>query len=110
MSVEENNCDEFLPIQTSLFFERTIYPISFTTEKPIVDGIAYAEDGEARKAYREKLQDEEDTQRMKAHDNFVRTVQATYEKEKDNYSSVAGIILQNDHGRKTAISCFVRYE
>ncbi len=45
MSVEENNCDEFLPIQTSLFFERTIYPISFTTEKPIVDGIAYAEDG-----------------------------------------------------------------
>lgn len=82
MSVEENNCDEFFTYPTFFVFERTIYPISFTTEKPIVDGIAYAEDGEARKAYREKLQDEEDTQRMKAHDNFVRTVQAAYEKEK----------------------------
>lgn len=82
MSVEENNCDEFFAYPNFFVFERTIYPISFTTEKPIVDGIAYAEDGEARKAYREKLQDEEDTQRMKAHDNFVRTVQAAYEKEK----------------------------
>ena len=40
MSVEENNCDEFFTYPNFFVFERTIYPISFTTEKPMVDGIA----------------------------------------------------------------------
>lgn len=100
MSVEENNCDEFFTYPNFFVWKNNLSDLFYYRKTNRWRHKAYAEDGEARKAYREKLQDEEDTQRMKAHDNFVRTVQAAYEKEKDNYSSVTGIILQNDTEEK----------
>ncbi len=55
MSVEGNNCDEFFTYPNFFVFEKEQFIRSLSLQKkPIVDGIAYAEDGEARKAYREK--------------------------------------------------------